>query len=440
MSNENSYDAIIIGAGVIGAAIGYELAKAGRRTLNIDKLPAAGYGSTSSSGAIVRFSYSTRDGVAMAWEGKHYWDDWRNYLGGDVDERGLIEFIQCGTVLLKEPGTESHHAKVLPLLHEFDIPFEDWDLDALIERFPAFDGAMFGPPKRPDDDEFWADPSERLLGGVWTPDAGYISDPQLAAHNLQRACENIGGEFAFRTEVAGIGRVDGRVTGVTLSSGDEINAPVVVNVAGPHSSIINRMAGLDGTMNITTRALRHELHQVPSPGGVHYGSTGCHVQDGDTGIYFRPESGDNILIGSEDPDCDPKEWIEDPDDYDVEVSQEQWEVQVLRLARRMPDLGVPNVKSGVVGLFDVADDWIPIYDKTDLGGFYVAIGTSGNQYKNAGVAAAAMAELIDAVESGQDHDTDPVIHVGRYTGLEIDMSSFGRNRAINPNSSFSVNG
>ena len=65
MSNE-SYDAIIIGTGVIGAAIGYELAKAGRRTLNIDKLPAAGCRSTSSSGAIVRFSYSTRDGVAMA--------------------------------------------------------------------------------------------------------------------------------------------------------------------------------------------------------------------------------------------------------------------------------------------------------------------------------------------------------------------------------------
>ena len=49
----------------------------------------------------------------MAWEGKHYWDDWRNYLGGDVDERGLIEFIECGTVLLKGQH-RSHHAKVLP--------------------------------------------------------------------------------------------------------------------------------------------------------------------------------------------------------------------------------------------------------------------------------------------------------------------------------------
>ncbi len=440
MTNETNYDAIIIGAGVIGAAIGYELSKAGRRTLNIDKLPAAGYGSTSNTCAIIRFSYSTYDGVAMAWEGQHYWVNWRDYLGGDVDERGLIDFVQCGTALLKKSGGHSHHEKVVPLLTELDIPFEDWNLDTLLQRLPALNGSVFGPPKRPDDDGFWAEPTEQLLGAVWTPDAGYISDPQLSTHNLQRACENVGGEFVFNTEVTAINQAAGRVTGVTLSTGETISARVVVNVAGPHSFVINRMAGLEGTMNIGTKALRHEVHHVASPDGVNYGATGCHVQDGDTGIYFRPESGDNILIGSEDPDCDPQEWIEDPDDYDTEVSQEQWEAQVLRLARRMPDLGVPNTKRGVVDLYDVADDWIPIYDKTDLGGFYVAIGTSGNQYKNAGVAAAAMAELIDAVEGGHDHDAEPVVHVGRYTGLEIDMSSFGRNREINPNSSFSVNG
>ncbi|MDH3294278.1 MAG: FAD-dependent oxidoreductase, partial [Acidimicrobiia bacterium] len=209
---------------------------------------------------------------------------------------------------------------------------------------------------------------------------------------------------------------------------------------GPHSSVVNRMAGLEGTMNITTKALRHEVHHVASPPGVNYGTTGCHVQDGDSGIYFRPEAGDNILIGSEDPDCDPREWIEDPDHFNREVTAEQWEAQVLRLARRMPGLGVPNVKRGVVDLYDVADDWIPIYDKTDLGGFYVAIGTSGNQYKNAGVAAACMAELIDAVESGHDHDADPLTVTGRYTGLAINLGAFSRNREINPNSSFSVNG
>ncbi len=439
-SNNNSYDAIIIGAGVIGAAVGYELAKTGKRTLNIDKLPTAGYGSTSNSCAIIRFSYSTYDGVAMAWEGQHYWANWSEYLGGEVDERGLIDFVQCGTALLKKAGGGSHHEKVVPLLTELNIPFEDWSTEELLQRFPALDAAVFGPPKRPDDPEFWADPTEQLIGAVWTPDAGYISDPQLSTHNLQRAAENVGGEFRFNTEVAAINQEARRVTGVTLSTGEVVEAPIVVNVAGPHSFVINRMAGLEGTMNITTKALRHEVHHVASPPGVNYGTTGCHVQDGDTGIYFRPESGNNILIGSEDPECDPQEWIDDPDDYNREITPEQWEAQVLRLARRMPDLGVPNTKRGVVDLYDVADDWIPIYDKTDLGGFYVAIGTSGNQYKNAGVAAACMAELIDAVESGHDHDADPITVTGRYTGLAINMGAFSRNREINPNSSFSVNG
>jgi glycine/D-amino acid oxidase-like deaminating enzyme len=58
-----SFDAVITGAGVIGAAIAYELAKRGYRTLNLDKLPAAGYGSTSNSCSIVRARYSSRDGV-----------------------------------------------------------------------------------------------------------------------------------------------------------------------------------------------------------------------------------------------------------------------------------------------------------------------------------------------------------------------------------------
>jgi sarcosine oxidase subunit beta len=94
----------------------------------------------------------------------------------------------------------------------------------------------------------------------------------------------------------------------------------------------------------------------------------------------------------------------------------------------------------VVDLYDVADDWIPIYDRTDLDGFYVAIGTSGNQFKNAGVAGHCVAELIAAVEGGYDHDGDPLIVRGRYTDLPLRLGSFSRNREINPDSSFSVNG
>ena len=96
------YDAIVIGAGIIGGCVGFELAKRGYKTLNIDKLPAAGYGSTSGSCAIIRFHYSTPDGVAMAREGYYYWIDWPKYLE-TVDEAGLVKYINCGYLVIKTP-------------------------------------------------------------------------------------------------------------------------------------------------------------------------------------------------------------------------------------------------------------------------------------------------------------------------------------------------
>jgi sarcosine oxidase subunit beta len=214
----------------------------------------------------------------------------------------------------------------------------------------------------------------------------------------------------------------------------------VINVAGPHSDIVNEMAGATGDMNVRTKPLRHEVHHVPAPPDFDYDTDGIHCSDGDTGIYFRPESGNHILIGSEDPDCDERQWVEDPDQYDRHVTEAQWEAQVYRLARRIPSLRIPNERKGVVDLYDCSDDWIPIYDKSSVDGYYMAIGTSGNQFKNAPVVGHVMAELIDRVENGHDHDTDPVKVKCRYTGLDLDMGFYSRLREINPNSSFSVNG
>ena len=79
-----------------------------------------------------------------------------------------------------------------------------------------------------------------------------------------------------------------------------------------------------------------------------------------------------------------------------------------RVAQRIPTLPVSSPLKGVVDLYDVTEDWIPIYDKSDLAGFYMACGTSGNQFKNAPVAGAMMVELIIACEQGRDHDRDPL--------------------------------
>jgi len=437
MPERQRYDAIIIGAGVIGANVGFELSKAGYRTLNVDKLPAAGYGSTANSCAIIRTHYSTWAGVAMAYESLFYWKNWGDYLETD-DERGWARFIQCGGVYLG--NDERYTTKVLPLFDEIGVPYEIWSAATLRERVPGIDIGRHSPPKRADDDQFWDEPLDSLEGAVHSTAAGYVTDPQLATHNLQRATEAKGGEFRFNTEVTGVPSEAGRVSGVELAEGGLVEAAIVVNVAGPHSFVINEMAGVAGSMNIKTRALRHEVHHVPSPEGLDFEADGYLIGDDDLGTYFRPEVGNHILVGSQDPDCDPQVWVESPDEYDRQISEEQWRAQVYRLARRLPDLGIPNTKKGVVDLYDVSDDWIPIYDRTDLDGFYLAIGSSGNQFKNASVAGYCMTELIKRIEAGHDHDADPIRIVQRYTGLELDMGAYSRNREINKDSSFSVLG
>ncbi|MEO1822446.1 MAG: FAD-dependent oxidoreductase, partial [Candidatus Lambdaproteobacteria bacterium] len=369
-------DAIIIGAGVIGSSVAFELAKRGYKTLNIDKLPTSGYGSTSNSCAIVRAHYSTWDGVAMAYEGFFYWDDWKNYLGVE-DERGMIKYMKTGSIMFKLQG-EDHSKKSLKFFKEIGVEHEIWDLEKLKERMPIYSHDQFDGTTRPDDDEHFFDKTgKKIEGAIFTPGSGYVSDPQLSSHNLQVAAEANGGEFLFNNEIKEIRQEDGKVLGVTLKTGEQIDAPIVVNVAGPHSFVINRMAGVEEEMNIKTKALRHEVHHVPSPEGFDFEKDGFHTSDGDNYIYFRPETGNTILIGSEDPLCDPKEWIEDPDNYNNQVTESQWRAQVYRCARRIPDLKIPSRTSGVVDLYDVSDDWIPIYDKSALGGFYMAIGSSG---------------------------------------------------------------
>jgi len=431
-----SADAIIIGTGVIGTATAFEMAKAGYKTLSVDRNAEAGHGSTSGSCAIIRVHYSTLDGTALAWEAYHYWRDWADYLEV-ADERGLAKFLETGCVVMKTQANDGL-SKHTGICAELGIPFEHWDEAKVKERLPLYNFERFAPAKRPEDEGFGEPTGGRLEGGVYFPTAGYVTDPALSSHNLQRAAEAKGAEFLFNAAVAEILTEGGRVSGVRLASGETISAPIVVNVAGPASSTINRMAGVTGDMTITTRGLRQEVTHIPAPEGYYAGGE-LVVSDSDISCYSRPEHGGNILVGSEDPECDAHVWVDDDTDYYREFT-EQWRIQALRQAQRAPAIGIPSRMKGVVDLYDVSDDWIPIYDKSSLPGFYMACGTSGNQYKNAPMAGKIMTALIDYCEAGNDHDSAPHKIAMPYTGLDLDIGFFSRKREINRESSFSVLG
>ena len=432
------YDQIIIGAGIIGTSIAFELSKRGYRTLVVDKLSAAGYGSTRSSCSIIRTHYSTLEGTAVAYESWFYWKNWAEYLHKENSD-GLARFVQTGAVVFNHKSFD--WSKYITHHDTLRIPYEIWSSEQLRKRMPHLTDDSFFPPKRPDDPRFFELPTGKLHPVVlFFPNNGYISDPQLSVENIQQACELNGATFLFNSEVIQIRKKKNRVAGITLSNGQALDAPVVVNASGPHSFLMNRLAGIDRKMKIGTRALRHEVHFVPSPEEFSYEEKGMTVGDGDLALYHRPELGNMILVGSEDPDCDEPDWVDDPDCFNRNVTNAQWKAQIYRLALRIPDLPIPNRPKGFADLYDVSDDWIPIYDKSDLDGFYLAIGTSGNQYKNGPVVGKIIAQIIESCEGGHDHDNDPVSIALKHAKFKLNTGFFSRNREIVSASSFSVLG
>ena len=430
-------DAVVVGAGVIGNSIAYELAARGNRVMVIDKEGGSGFGSTSASSAVIRFNYSTFDGMAAAWEAAHCWRTWPEHLGG-VDTTDLARFHECGMAFLDVDIAPRE--RTVRLFDKIGVKYELWDSDTLANQIPGIDVGSYYPPKPVDSESFYAD-TDCSLGAVFTPEAGFVDDPQLAAANLGAAAVTKGAVHSFRTKVTHIEQQPSDRWILHLDNGDTVEAPIVVNAAGPWSGALNAMAGVGADFTVTVRPLRQEVHHVTAPKDYNKDvRLGPMIADLDLGTYMRPEHGGGFLIGGTEPECDPLEWIDDPDSANPNRTATRFQAQVLRAARRLPHLSVPFQPKGIAGVYDAASDWTPIYDKTDRPGFYVAMGTSGNQFKNAPVAGRFLATLIEEVEEGRDHDADPVVYTGPHTGLTINLGSFSRRRDFNTESTGTVLG
>ncbi|MFT5052061.1 MAG: sarcosine oxidase subunit beta [Chlamydiales bacterium] len=417
---------IIIGAGVIGCSLALELARRGEQPLVLDKHGAAGHGSTSASCGIVRCFYSTLTMAAMARSGRGIWETWRDYLRAPEDE-DLARFEQPGMLFIPAAIDDGIRA-IMGHMQAVGVEAELLSGAEVAARFPFFDTASQAPVRQPNDPDFFEPTGRTIAGAVFEHGAGYVVSPMLAAQNLRDAGEREGAQFQLGQGVVRVERSEEapRFT-LIMEDGGSLTCDVLVNVAGPHSSVVNTMVGAQ--LPIETRALRREVHAVDNP---------CHTSDGgpgvpvvgdlDGGLYFRPEAGGNQLItGSLDPACDTLEWV-DPDGWNDGVTTDAHQRQVMRMMKRFPDVRFEK-PSGVAGLYDVTPiDWNPVLDRTDTAGYYVAIGTSGSSFKTAPVIGSVMAQLIQTCEGGHDHDARPLQVKLPGTGFEIDLGFFSRHR------------
>lgn len=411
------YDVIIVGAGIVGCSTAFALSKRGLSTLNIDALPSAGYGSTSASSAIIRPMYTHEVSACISHECRFIWQKWSDYLGL-ASEEPLAQYHECGGIMLLRDGELAERQSMMDAMASAGVTFNvigDKDIE---QRFPDIVLKGYGPPRAFDDPEFGMPSSGKITHAIVVDEAGYVNDPQLAARNLFLAAQNNGAVFQFRSAVQQI-RQEADAFVIETDQGD-FRGGKVINAAGPHSTKINKIAGVE--LDIELRAMRHEVAYM-SNRVAHFEQGPCLIVDVDAGVYQRPD-GNDMLIGTTDPDCDGKEVI-DPDEVNMNLTS-HWTRQAMRAAQRFPHYQIPNQARGTVGVYDVSTDWIPIYDRTELPNFYVAIGTSGNQFKNGPLVGEVMAEIV----LKGDHDDAPAQLSLRHISKTIDLGFYSRHREV----------
>lgn len=374
---EGLADVIVIGAGVMGAAVAFELSQRGAGVLVLEQ-SVPGLGSTGRSSAIIRQHYSNPLTTRMARDSLRVFEAFAEQVGGDCG------FRQTGFLAIAGEADTEHLRRNVAIQHELGIPAEIVTPDRLPEFLPGGVGR-----------------AGELA--AWEPDAGY-ADPQGTLNGYLEAARRHGATIEVNRRVTGIRFEGGRVVEVETDGG-RYAADRVINCAGPWAARVARMVQLTVSVN-ASRAQVAMFKRPPGPVEPH-----PIVIDLALGSYFRPETGDLMLVGSIDPSegrdlVDPDQYPEDAEDAFVLDIGEKW-------VQRCPGMDAAEVRRGYSGLYAVTPDWHPIIDDVPEGsGHYLCVGFSGHGFKLAPAVGVMTADLVLG-ESRPGYDVSAFRH-GRF--------------------------
>ena len=388
-----SYDAVIVGAGVMGASSALQLAAAGvGRVLVVEKAPGVGFGSTGRSTAIVRQTYSNHAVSLMAHEALRLFQGWADFVRVPAPR---AHFVTTGALFLFRAG-EPALPQIQALHARVGIRSSVLRGEEQGRLFPDVDFAA--PPAEEleagaEDAGRDAAPAPHAVDALYEHEAGF-ADPVGTATDLLEAARALGAEVRFRCRVAGIGQAGGRVTGVRLEQDgqvEEIAAPVVVNCAGPWAVGLNAQVGqplrhelVPTRVQVVTKAYRERLRgRLPM------------LADLVSGFYGRPEaSGDQLILGSVREE-DEREAVADPDRFN-DAADAPFRERTLRLLQhRVPALATRGRVSSYAGLYTVnRTDSHPIIDRSPLEGYFYCNGFSGHGFKLSPVVGMLVARLV----------------------------------------------
>jgi glycine/D-amino acid oxidase-like deaminating enzyme len=349
-----TYDAIVIGAGVIGASTAYQLVRRGLKVLILER-GSVGSGATGASSGLVRMHYDIEVDAALAWQSFYFFRDWRERIGGECG------FHCTGFVQIVSPDKNEQLRLNVEMQKKLGI---------LTDVITAADVKELAPMLKTDDFELAA----------YEPESGY-ADPVLTTNSFIEGAKASGAVLMQDCEVNGIRISGGKVAGVSSSCGS-FDAPILVNCAGTFADRIGKLAGV----KIPLVTWTHDVAFVKRPPNIRTHPT---VIDDVLAMYFRPE-GELTLVGLE----DNNRMGEPPDSALRRVDPEFVMRAIDRICERMEGMEAGSLHSTHLGRDGLTPDQRAILDKAGPDGFYLSCGFSGTGFKLAPAVGVCMSELI----------------------------------------------
>ena len=350
-------EAVVIGGGVMGTSILYNLVTRGVKSPILLERDTLGSGSTGRSSGLIRMHYSTEINARLAWESFHIFKNFDEIVGGDVG------FIKTGFMAIVGEDSIDGLEHNVGVQQAVGIETSIIDLKEARELAPAFD-------------------LHEGEGFAWEPESGH-GDPSGTAMAYSTRARELGASVVLESPAQSVVIENGRVVAVETAT-ERYDTPVAVVATGPWSS---RFLGGIG-VELPLEATRHEVfHLKRSLDAIPFHPSGADMENL---VYFRPEGSDLTLVGNGNA-----EDVVDPDTYNPRPTMDHLEDVWMRLAKRIPGIADAEYFTGYAGLYTSTPDLHPIIDRVDgIEGLYICTGFSGHGFKLAPAVGIVMAELI----------------------------------------------
>ena len=414
---------VVIGGGIVGCGAALAMARRGWNVRVVEQNEAVGQGSTARSSTVVRCHYTRPEAIRLAVEGRSVWQGWSRFLG---TEQPLARYEQTGVLfLLRRALTSGTGPDSLGMKAEMDARAIDARVQMM--QYAGVDAELLSARRLRKRFPSLHFPEEDVVG-VWEPESGYVAYPTEAVKDLAVAARREGVEISCSTRLTG-SRAEWTKEGRVLREvrvqreGVEECWPVdaVINCAGPQSHQVNMT--INCPLPHTTAPQRQFVVEGTWANPTHEPLPA--MADLAHGFYIRPDPV-AFKIGAVLPE-DHVDFSSPPGSpVSAEEKMRAQKHFLERMKQRLPAVQLSEV-TVQVGYYDwTVSDSYPLIGETDLGGYFVAIGTSGAWFKSGPVIGALIATRIHRTFDGDERTlvTLPL------SGLKIDLARFSPRRAL----------